>query len=407
MKRSSHGLGLALSTALALTGCSLSTDGTSPNGSAGDAGGSTSSDQPGTSSATPDASASNGSLPLRPANVPSDVELAASGDWIFNTETCGDTDVTIDTAKGSVSCEGQAKDAFTFKAITQADTSQGTLTAGLFITRHLVIESGMNVKVIGNRPLVVVALDSVIIQGVLRATGSSSDGNGGGYSGDFGKPGAGPGGGRTTSGELGGGGGGHCGIGGAALIGGKSYGSAANTPLVGGSAGGGGYGGGFGGGAVQIAAGTSIEVSGPGAIDASGAGGEPGGGGGGAGGAILLEAPTVSVFGALAANGGGGGSGHGHASLSGADGAPSSEPAPGGASADGTSGVGGNGAAGTSVDGQPGFQTDTARYQGGAGGAAGWIRIDGKSGSATVGATGVISPALTTPCATQGTLASR
>jgi hypothetical protein len=406
MKRSFHGLGFALSTALVLAGCSVSTDGNGGNGSASDAGGSTSADQPGTSSAAPDATAPSGILPLHPANVPSDVALAASGDWIFNTETCGRTDVTIDTAKGTVSCQGQAKDAFTFKAITQADTSQGTLTAGLFITRHLVIESGMNVKVIGNRPLLIVALDSVIIQGALRASGTSSDGNGGGFAGDFEKAGAGPGGGRTTMALQGGGGGGHCGIGGAALAGGKAYGSAANTPLVGGSAGGGGYGGGFGGGAVQIAAGTSIEVSGPGVLDTSGTGGQFGGGGGGAGGAILLEAPTVSVFGVLAANGGGGGSGSGQANTFGANGGPSSEPALGGVSETPALGNGGNGAAGTNVDGQPGAQPDPTRNQGGDGGAAGWIRINSKSGSATVGATTIISPALSTPCATQGTPAS-
>jgi hypothetical protein len=105
------------------------------------------------------------------------------------------------------------------------------------------------------------------------------------------------------------------------------------VPLVGGSGGGGGsdgtcgsdcgWPGGGGGGAIQISSRVSIAISGTirarggdgYGVDAT-ASGEGGGGGGGAGGAILLEAPAISVSGALVVDGGDGG-----ASLAGAGGA--------------------------------------------------------------------------------------
>jgi len=71
--------------------------------------------------------------------------------------------------------------------------------------------------------------------------------------------------------------------------------------------------GGGGGGAVALVAMQSISVTGdvgaPGAGGQSGAGPAPsgdGGGGGGGGGAVFLEAPFVTISGALTANGGGG-----------------------------------------------------------------------------------------------------
>jgi hypothetical protein len=73
--------------------------------------------------------------------------------------------------------------------------------------------------------------------------------------------------------------------------------------------------GGGAGGAIQISAGLSLTVD-AGAMISSGGGGGVGGGicnisapGGGSGGSILLEAPTLSLSGTLAANGGGGGGG--------------------------------------------------------------------------------------------------
>jgi hypothetical protein len=409
MTRSFHGLGFALSTALVLVGCSFTTDGKSqgdgPNGSESDGGGS-SSNQPNNTPGS-DSGAPSGSLSFRPANVPADASLTASGEWIFNTETCGDTKVTIDTVKGTVSCRGQAKDAFTFKTINQTDTSQGTLTAGLFVTRRLLIEPGMLVNVVGNRPLVIVALDTATIQGTLRASALREHASAGGFDGARRDTrGSGPAGGQAKVAHAGGAGGGHCGIGGGS-IGGKAYGSATNTPLVGGSSGGGGGTGesGAGGGALQVVAGVSLEVSSTGAIEASGGGGFWHGNGGGAGGAILLEAPAVSIFGTLAANGGGGGAGYD--SSSGADGSASAEPAKGGPGGSTVGGNGGDGAAAATIDGQPGAQPNPTFLQGGGGGGAGRIRLNSNSGSATLGAMAVISPAPTTPCATQGNPTSR
>lgn len=71
--------------------------------------------------------------------------------------------------------------------------------------------------------------------------------------------------------------------------------------------------GGAGGGAIDLVAGGTMSISG--LVRASGAagihGGSPkaGGGAGGSGGMIVLEAPTISVTGALIANGGGGAEG--------------------------------------------------------------------------------------------------
>ena len=152
-------------------------------------------------------------------------------------------------------------------------------------------------------------------------------------------------------------------------------------PLVGGSAGGVSFltngGEPNGGGALQLVAGKSIVVGASGAISLPGGGGDrgdaqisgPGGygaGGGGSGGALLVEAPSVRVDGTLAANGeAGGGTGDGAA---------------------------------------PGaFRTTEARAAEGGGGGAGRIRINTRSGHAVI--TGVVSPAMTTPCATEGTFA--
>jgi len=404
MKRSLNGLGFALATALVLSGCTATTEGSRSDGESGTGGGA---DLPRDDSKG-GGNTKSGELSFSPANVPGDVALTATGDWIFNSDTCGGTKVTIDTAKGTVSCDGQAKGAFTFKAITQVDTSQGTLTAGLFVTRRLVIEPSMVVDVVGNRPLVIVALETVTIQGALRASASDFQARGGGFDGvrEVAR-GNGPGGGQPTVARGGAGGGGHCGVGGGGAAGGKTYGRATNSPLVGGSAGGGSLyaNSGAGGGAVQIVAGASMEVSATGSIAVSGAGSSITSGGGGAGGAILLEGPIVSVFGVLAANGGGGS--ETGSSNDGADGSASADPAKGGPGNCALCGSGGDGAANTSIDGQTGTQVDAAEHQGGGGGGAGWIRLNTKSGSATIGATAMISPALSTPCATQGTPAAR
>ncbi|HEY4177236.1 MAG TPA: hypothetical protein VGM90_10405 [Kofleriaceae bacterium] len=135
--------------------------------------------------------------------------------------------------------------------------------------------------------------------------------------------GGGGGGGALTSGAAGGKGkcqnGDHTADGGSVS---DACGTAALTPLVGGSGGGAGGDGttnvqqgwpaGGGGGALQISSRTRIVITG--ALRASGGPGYgnsafDGGGGGGAGGALLLEAPSLSLTGALRVDGGNGGKG--------------------------------------------------------------------------------------------------
>src|SRR5512140_2269286 len=171
-----------------------------------------------------------------------------------------------------------------------------------------------------------------------------------------------------------------------------------------GSGGGGSGVGGAGGGAMYLLAGDSISV--PGKINASGSGGgagtggtfsSGGGGGGGAGGMIGLEAPHITVAGSLFANGGGGGGGGGNQPDNvGQPGADPTGPAPaatGGSGGNNGGGSGGNGASST----QPGAlgtasNNNTLCAGGGGGGGVGVIRVFGvPPGSLT----GTISPPAT------------
>lgn len=174
--------------------------------------------------------------------------------------------------------------------------------------------------------------------------------------------------------------------------------------------------GGFGGGAIELVAGTMIEIADVGRVDASGGagvGGEctlksgtcnagsdaRGGGGGGAGGRIILDAPMISNAGKIFADGGGGGGGASH----GKDGFDGHDPdgmaaALGGFDPDDDStraGPGGNGsylAAPDGVTGGDGTQSSASfppGAGGGGGGGAGVIRIHRTT---TVTGAGSISP---------------
>jgi len=215
----------------------------------------------------------------------------------------------------------------------------------------------------------------------LGGAGTGLAGSGGG---GFGSSGAA--GGLTAAGEPG-----H---------GGVSYGSSALVPLWGGSPGAGNGGGG--GGALQISACGTLRVGPRGRIVASGggapttsAGAAAKGSGGGAGGGISLEAKQIVIEGWVMANGG---SGSGAASETvageaGQDGSLSATvPAPGGASASGTSAGGGSCAAsgpemaGAASDGGP---------SGGGGGGLGRVRIATltvEEGGATPALSGSFSP---------------
>lgn len=365
----------------------------------------------------PPAAGGGGSSGMNPAlheqaynwkNVPADVELGSPGDLLFNTANCPNPPV-IDTARGTIAGCDDEKIAGKFKlaSITQSNTSLGTFEAGLLVTRRFVIEQGMNVSVEGNRPLIVVALDEAIINGQLQAAAMSGQQHGGGFGVTVsGQNGLGPGGGGKSNGDSGAGGAGFCGKGGAGgtlgMNGGKTYGNPENVPLIGGSSGGMlEYQGSAGGGAIQISAGTRIDIGILGAIHVGGGGAGFTSNGGGSGGAILLEAPKVRVLGHLAANGGGGSSPTSGGPQHGGDGTADDQPALGGQ----TAGVpkGGNGSAGSIVDGQPGEASPEGTLGGGGGGGAGRMRINVREGQLEL--TGaVISPAKDTPCFSIGTL---
>jgi hypothetical protein len=126
-----------------------------------------------------------------------------------------------------------------------------------------------------------------------------------------------------------------------------------------------------------------------------------GGGGGGSGGSVLLESPTVTVEGVLAANGGGGADATCASANPSADATPDDVPAVNGM-------TGGAGAAGTFGP-QPGIQP--VRFDrdgsGGGGGAAGRIRMGTTTGKATVAMAAIVSPSGGSGCFTEGKLASK
>jgi hypothetical protein len=168
-------------------------------------------------------------LGFTPSNVPTAMPFRAPGDLIFSMQTCSRPNVELDTSKGTINGCDAMKDAFAFSTITQSDMSLGALPAALFVTHQFVVQTGMTVSVVGNLPLLVVALGDVNISGGLTAPGGSA--GGGGES-----PGAGPGAGGTSVANSGCGGGGFCGKGGDGAnnpgSGGKIYGNANSSPLL-------------------------------------------------------------------------------------------------------------------------------------------------------------------------------
>jgi hypothetical protein len=273
-----------------------------------------------------------------------------------------------------------------------------------------------NVRVIGSRPLVLVATNQLTITGTVDgASHLSPFGTGPGvpFSGcptflsapADGTSGAGGGAGATFITR-----GGNGGVGNAssAVAGGTSPLAETTGPTrlrpgcVGqnggtGSTNGGLGGGGLAGGVIYLVAGSTISL-GPNAIlNVSGSGGSgghtrAGGGGGGSGGMLVLYAPTISAMGAkLVANGGAGGTGGAGSSTSspsGSDptGTSPSTPAAGVAGATGT-GTGGSGYASSSAA-QSGANGAASFGGGGGGGGGGFIQ----SNVALTGA--VASPAV-------------
>lgn len=353
-----------------------------------------------------EASAEAGPLGFTPSNFQVTLSLdgGAPGDAAADADASGPPDSRV-----SASCT----DCLPVTSMTIL-MNDGT-SADLYVVRSLYVDATAALRLSGTRPIILVALATVDIEGQLlvNATAGAPCCNfpgPGGFGGMAPGPGAGQNGSNAAYPMSGGGGGSYCGVGGhggvttgtPAAPGGRTYGSPGLVPLLGGSAGGG-YpnGAGGGGGAIQIVAGAGIVVGEVGAINAGGAGSGSPSIGGGSGGAILLEAPSVVLRGVLAANGGAGGGGPGAQA---GDGLPSDQPALG------YLGVNGNGSAGSSVGGSDGYSTTAANY-GAGGGGAGRIRINTASGNATLASTAIVSPSLRgqgdggTPCATQGTLA--
>ncbi len=107
----------------------------------------------------------------------------------------------------------------------------------------------------------------------------------------------------------------------------------------------------------------------------------------------------MTVAGTLTANGGGGGDYVAGDDSPGNNGNFATTPS---SPAAGAGAAGGAGGAGTVVNGANGTYISATPDVGAGGGGAGWIRINTESGMASV--TGIVSPALTSKCGTQGTL---
>ncbi len=350
--------------------------------------------------------------------TPSNIGHALDG---VDTSKLVDIDITSANGEITVSCGGEGNGGCFETTITQPDQTQ----IDVYFARSWRIEPNSITIANDSKPVVIVALTTIEILGKLDASAQGLSEGAGGFKGTTtnggGKGGGSAGSGASNTPGVGGGGAAFCGAGGAggnasgsAGQGGTPYGTAELVPLVAGSGGGGSalFGGGSGG-AIQLVAGTSITIDSTGVVAAGGGGGYSGNGngtgqagaGGGSGGALLLEAPNVTIAGTLAVNGGGGGGGSGSPdNQAGADATANGQIAAGGNPS--TTGAGGNGGAGSTKAGTAGAAGDTTtgtNAAGGGGGGAGYIRINSKSGAATV--SGTLSPALDSTCATQGTLA--
>jgi hypothetical protein len=328
------------------------------------------------------------------------------------------TDATIDGDDGQVGTSGDAN--FYHGGNTGIEKGidfQFRGDVSMFRFKSVTINNTL--KLVGLRPIAIVADGPIVINGVIDGRGpcTTNLAGPGGYVGgnsqgvDGAEPTSTSGGGQGASSAANSGGGGGYGTAGGSgdgRAGGTPYGDAIITKLLGGAGGGAGDGGGSfgkgggGGGAVQFVSNTRLVVM-TGGVNAGGCGGQPGtgandsGGGGGAGGTILIEAPIVIINGALAVNGGGGGGGGGGGAMAGGSGSLDRTPAPGGhGQANEGDQDGGAGAAGSAG---AGSGSSSGTNPGGGGGGLGRIRINTKSGSADIGSA-VLSPSPTDPSTT-------
>jgi hypothetical protein len=356
-----------------------------------------------------------GPLGFTPSNIDlNGLDLSKASDVVIS----GANNGILDTESLSWSCCSIGQQ-YVAKTITFPDQTK----MSVFVVKSLRVEASAVLDVTGHLPLAIVSLGTITLFGNVKVrTGEG----GGAFNAMSTSKGTGPGGGLSGPASMlaAGGGASFCGIGGVGSVetGGTPYGKAATygtpelVPLIAGSAGGAGAisGSNSGGGAIQLVAATSIDVKAGAFISAPGGGGGQGGlastqegSGGGSGGAILLEAPTVTIAGALAVNGGGGGSGGYNGGRNGDDGHDSdTTPAKGGTPTETDGGLsttdhGGNGGAGATQDGTDGINSMSSGA--GGGGGAGRIRINTMTGQATL-TSATLSPSATTSCLTQGML---
>ena len=299
----------------------------------------------------------------------------------------------FNTTNGTVSCDGGA---VTPNVVGTQVTLSGTGgSAYVWVLSSLTVETGCSMDVSGSKPGILVVSGPVSIAGaVTTEAGAQQETNGGAVNSESG---------TGASATVTAGGGAFCGAGGNGVdstgaggtaAGGMPYGTPNLVPLLTGGAGGYSNGSGSSGGSLQISATGALVIQSGASINAAGQGGGTGnniGGGGGAGGAILLESPSVSIAGTLAANGGSGGDG----SAEGVPGNLGASPAAGAGSG------GGNGSGGPTINGANGT-LGTGADNGGGGGGAGWIRINTVGTPNLSGA--IISPATTTSCYSVGAL---
>ena len=349
------------------------------------------------------------SIPFELSNVNLD-KLPASTmkDLIFAGDKCNYAEINTDLC--TVICLDIPESACVIA--TQGDGSE----VAVLFAKKFSIDENIKVEIKGDRPLIIIAGGDVDIKGSLRALDTiyNKNGEAGGYSNPAMSEvadGLGAGGGGGSYNSAGAGGGAYCGAGGSGGAaedstispknGGPVWGTAAIVPLKGGSSGGKREIGsaGAGGGAVQIVSAQSINVYKLGSISMPGNGGRANAGhGAGSGGAILLEAPVISIAGVLAVNGGGGGGADLHAN--GLAGFASDLPASGGVTDNAANG--GAGSAAEVIKGGDGDDFKILTSGGGGGGGAGWIRINTSDGTADI--TGIISPSMSTSCASIGTI---
>jgi hypothetical protein len=337
---------------------------------------------------------------LVPSNVPSStltglvgisLDIGSNDDGGTNGNNC-----SANTDTGAWACNG-VDPAVAGNTFTQTGAGGN---ARVWVFSSLTIEPGATLEITGAKPAIIVASTVSISGAITSEAGQQSESGSGPNNTESG--------GACANGSAaglgtGGGGGAFCGTGGSGAsgdagtvaAGGVAYGTASLIPLLAGGAGGYCNGGGNGGGAVQISAyGSFVLLSGA-SISVNGSAGnqEYVGGGAGAGGAILIESPSVSIAGTLAANGGSGAD----STANGSDGPISATGVGGGGAA------GGAGSGGATVNGANGIFVNTAGPDvGGGGGGAGWIRIN-TSGMPTLSGA-VISPAATTSCYSVGAL---